>query len=117
MSEPYVQQSTVFFVPILRHHLNFAVAVQRAVQQLDLDERDLIAVGLPESIRASMLTAIGRLPRVSLVISSLSDCDQREVFPVTPADGIVEGVRLATERRIPLQFVDQELAPGHLLDY
>ncbi|MHA5053890.1 hypothetical protein ACX28W_37030 [Streptomyces sp. SD15] len=104
-------------MPILRHHLNFAVQVQRAAQELQLDEQDLIAVGLPESVREPMLEAVGRLPHVSLVISSLSEGDQREVFPVTPGDGIVEAVRIARERGVPLRFVDQEIAPGHLIDH
>lgn len=117
MSLPYVRQGNVYLVPILRHHLNFAVLVQRAARELQLGDQDLIAVGLPESVREAMSEAADRLPHVSLIISSLSNSDQREVFPVTPGDGIVEAVRIAAEQRIPLRFVDQEIAPGHLLDH
>jgi hypothetical protein len=117
MNRPYLQSSNIFFVPLLRNHLNFAVLVQRAIHELMLDKRDLIAVGLPLSVQASILEAITKLPRVSLIISSLNESDQREVFPVTPCDGIIEGVRTALERDIPLQFVDQEIAPGHLIDH
>ncbi|MET8759470.1 hypothetical protein [Lentzea sp. NPDC004782] len=116
MSSPYLRQGNVYIVPVLRHHLNFAVQVQRTVRELQLDEQDVIAVGLPESVHAPMLKAVDKLPRVSLVISRVSDGDQREVFPVTPADGMTEAVRIATDRAIPLRFVDQEIAPGHLVD-
>ncbi|KJK46860.1 hypothetical protein UK23_22120 [Lentzea aerocolonigenes] len=116
MSTPYLRQGNVYIVPVLRHHLNFSVQVQRAMRELRLDEQDVIAVGLPESLHAPMLQAVARLPRVSLLISRLSDGDQREVFPVTPADGMTEAVRIAAEHGIPLRFVDQEIAPGHLLD-
>jgi hypothetical protein len=114
---PYLEQGNIYFVPVLRHHLNFAVQVQKAAELLGLGPEDLVAVGLPESVRERTLEAIGKLPRVSLVISSVSDSDQREVFPITPADGIVEAIRLATERHVPLRFVDQEIAPGNLVDH
>ncbi|MBF6339924.1 hypothetical protein IU450_29145 [Nocardia abscessus] len=113
----YIEQGNVFMVPVLRNRLSFAVQVQRVVDDIGLGESDIIAVALPESIRARTLQAIRQLPRVSLVISSVSDSEQREVFPVTPADGIVEAVRIAVERDIPLYFVDQEVAPGHLIDH
>jgi hypothetical protein len=117
MVSPYIEQGNICIVPILRHHLTFAIQVQQTVRHLGLDHRDLIAVALPESARKPVLEAIGRLPRVSLVITAMSDSDQREVFPVTPADGIVEAVRTALERNLSLRFIDQEVAPGHLLDH
>ncbi|NUR60752.1 MAG: hypothetical protein HOV87_19130 [Catenulispora sp.] len=117
MSRPFIAQGGIHFVPVLRHRLNFAVMVQRAVHDLGLDEHDLIAVALPESVREPMLQAIGRLPRVNLVISAVSTGEQREVFPVTPSDALVEAVRTAAERGIPLRFLDQEVAPAHLIDH
>lgn len=116
MSLPFVGHGNIYFVPIIRQRLNFAVLVQRAVDELKLDEQDLVAVEMPMSVSASVQTAIEKLPKVSLVIASLSGWDQREVFPVTPCDGIVEAVRIATERGIPLQYIDQEVAPGNLVD-
>ncbi|MDO0930802.1 hypothetical protein QQY66_03595 [Streptomyces sp. DG2A-72] len=116
MSLPYIRQGEVCIVPVVRHHLTFAVQVQRAVHELGLGRQDLVAVGLPESVRGPMLQAVKAIPRVSLVVSRVRDSDQHEVFPVTPADGMVEAVRIATERDIPLALVDQEMAPGHLLD-
>jgi hypothetical protein len=103
-------------VPVLRHRLNFAVQVQRAVRELGLDQSDAVAVALPESVRAQVLAAIREFPEVSLVVSADRDAGQREVFPVTPADGIVEAIRIAQESGLGLWFVDQEVAPGHLID-
>ena len=114
---PYIRHNSIYFVPVWRHHLNFAVLVQRAVQQLQLSQQDLVAVELPQSAAKPVLAAIAKLPRVSLVISTLRDSDQREVFGITPCDGIVEGIRVAIEQQIPLQFIDQEIPPGHLLNH
>ncbi|MFC5219890.1 hypothetical protein [Streptomyces coerulescens] len=116
MTTPFVRQGNVYLVPVLRHHLDFAELVRRAMQELALGGRDVVAVGLPESVREKTLEAVGRLPRVHLIVSLGSGDAQREVFPVTPADGIVEAVRTASEQGIPLRFVDQEIAPGHLID-
>jgi len=117
MGLPYLVRGNVFAVPVLRHHLTFAVQVRRAFQQLEPEQQDVIAVTLPESVRGPTLDAIAKLPRVSLVISSLGRAEHREVFAVTPADGIVEAIRSAQELRVPLRFVDQEVAPGHLADH
>jgi hypothetical protein len=113
---PYVRQGSIHAVPVLRHRLNFAVQVQRAVRELGLDQSDAVAVALPESVRAQVLAAIREFPEVSLVVSADRDAGQREVFPVTPADGIVEAIRIAQESGLGLWFVDQEVAPGHLID-
>ncbi|GHO48962.1 hypothetical protein [Ktedonospora formicarum] len=114
--DPYIRQGNIFFVPVLRHRLNFAVLVQQAFHELGLDHHDLIAVELPASAEKPLREALQRLPSISLAILSVSDSDQREVFPVTPADALIEGIRTAIDRDIPLAFIDQELTPGHLTD-
>ncbi|MGW6911066.1 hypothetical protein [Streptomyces sp. NPDC054940] len=116
MSKPFLSQGPVHFVPVVRHHLGFAVQVQRAAREMGLGGNDAVAVALPDSARPRVLEAVAALPTVSLVISSVSDTDRREVFPVTPADGMVEAIRIAVERDLPLWCVDQEVAPGHLVD-
>lgn len=110
----YLRCANIYFVPILRLRLSFAVLVQRAQQQLGLDTEDAIAVALPQSVRPLVQKAIGKLPALSLVFASLDKDSHREVFPVTPADGIVEAIRIAGERGIDLECIDRELAPGHL---
>lgn len=116
IADPYIRQGNIFFVPVLRQHLNFAVLVQQALHNLEFDHHDLIAVELPASVEKPIREALQKLPKISLVITSVSDSDQREVFPVTPADAIIEGIRMAIDHNIPLEFIDQELPPGHLMD-
>jgi hypothetical protein len=116
VNTPFVVRGNVFAVPVLRHHLTFAVQVRRAFEQLGPDRRDVVAVALPESVRAPTFRAVDGLPRVSLVVSTSGGTDPQEVFPVTPADGIVEAIRSARELGVPLRFVDQEVAAGNLLD-
>ncbi len=116
MTKPFITYGNLYFVPILRQRLNFAVLVQRAVDELALDEHDLIAVQLPSSVERSVLKAIKKLPKVSLIITALGQFEQREVFPITPCDGMVEAIRISREKEIPLEFIDQEIVPGHLVD-
>ncbi|MDJ0746551.1 MAG: hypothetical protein QNJ32_24765 [Xenococcaceae cyanobacterium MO_167.B27] len=116
MTKPFITHGNLYFVPILRQRLNFAVLVQRAVDELALDEHDLIAVQLPISVQNSVLKAIKKLPKVSLIITALGQSEQREVFPITPCDGMVEAIRIATEKHMPFKFIDQEIVPGHLID-
>jgi hypothetical protein len=112
--EPFVQHGNVYFVPVIRQRLNFAVLVQRAVGRLGLNDEDVIAVALPNSLREPLAAALAKLPFVSLIIASLDAAKLREVFPVTPCDGMVEAIRIATERKIPFECIDREIAPGHL---
>ena len=128
MPDSYIRLDNLFFVPVIRQRLNFAVLVRRAVHDLEqagraasrlqrplpLDGRDLIAVALPESVRAHVEESIRDFPKVSLVIATLSRADHREVFPVTPCDGIIEAMRIADERMVPLRCIDREVPPGHL---
>lgn len=113
-SSPYLSQRNVHIVPVLRHRLTFAVQVRRAVHELELGDDDLIAVALPESARPTLTEAIGRFPRVSVLVCSLGGHGHEEVLPVTPADGLVEAVRAGVEQGIPVRFIDLELAPGSM---
>ena len=112
----YLKHGEIHFVPILRQRLNFAVLVQRAIHELKLDKQDLIAVALPQSIADSIQKAIDKLPTISFITTTLRSSDKREVFPVTPADGMIEAIRTAQERSIPLRYIDQEVPSGHLVN-
>lgn len=114
MENLWIQHNNIYIVPVLRQRLNFAVVVQNAAHRLQLDGQDLIAVELPASALQKMKEAIEHLPRVSLVIASVSGQDQREVFPVTPCDAVVEAIRISIERGLPLECIDREIAPAHL---
>jgi hypothetical protein len=122
MTLPYVRLNNLYFVPVVRQRLNFAVLTRRALAELpDWDDRDLIAVALPASVAPAVRTALkegdrgGPVLPVSLIVSSWRDEHlTHEVFPVSPADALIEAVRFADERRLPLEWIDQELAPGSL---
>lgn len=121
MTVPFIQSDNVFFVPVIRQRLNFAVLVRQAFFTLpklfppDWDSHDLIAVALPGSLLEPVKKSINRLPKVSLLLASVTDQKQWEAVPVTPCDGVIEAIRLATEHNIPLETIEPELAPGNLL--
>ncbi|MGA1841247.1 MAG: hypothetical protein ACMUIU_11535 [bacterium] len=122
MSLPYIKHNNIFFVPIIRARLNFAVLVQRAVAEFKHKGEDFIfAVELPASIDGKIREAIKKLPQVSLLVSKVGQghngaIEDREVFPITPCDGIIEAVRIAVDEGIPLHYIDIEINPAHLLD-
>jgi hypothetical protein len=121
MSHHYIQQDNLYFIPVIRQRVNFAFLVRCALEAVEQDEpwdpeQDLIVVGYPASIRSILYKAISLLPKLSLVIASTNNRDDlhREVFPITPADGLIEAVRLSLDRKLPLELVDREFAPGNL---
>jgi hypothetical protein len=121
----YLRSSNLFFVPVLRQRLSFAVLVQEALHSLELDSEwsaseDLIAVVLPKSVEPSLRVAITRLeetdnPGISLIVAHVPQVGSREIFPVTPCDAMIEGARIAYERHCPIEFIDLELSPANLL--
>lgn len=132
----------IFIVPVIRQRLASAVLVQQAFHEMDRarsfhPSRDVVAVTLPKSLSARpsattfwagdhrdmpigaqprdlLADALERLPDQTLLLASLASDDSREVFPVTPCDGVVEALRCARERNTSLEFIDADIAPGHL---
>lgn len=119
--EPYIEHDRhrLFFVPVLRQRLNFAVLVRRALRDLaPWTDRDLIAVALPPSVLSVVRGAVRTEPEVlpvSLVIAKWGDSDYREVFPITPCDGVIEAIRYAVENRRPVEAIDRDIKPGNLI--
>ncbi|MGE0824218.1 MAG: hypothetical protein AB7G75_22680 [Candidatus Binatia bacterium] len=129
---PYIKQGPIYYIPVIPQRLSSAILVRKALARLDadpdrgrFDERDVIAVALPDSVRWHIISALAKLPHVSLVVVGADANDDEsvattglEVFPVTPCDGMIEAIRIATQedRKIPLWFIDREIAPGNLLD-
>lgn len=107
-------------VPVVPNRLSFAVFVRRALAVLEqeregpLTKEDVVAVALPASMKHPLEAAIAKLPAISLLVSQGNPKEAREVFGVTPGDGIVEAVRWAIERGIPWRLIDREVAPGNL---
>lgn len=119
MTLPYLQCQDLYFIPVLRNRLAFAVLVRRALHKLQSEapwgQEDLIAVALPPSVKAHLRKAIKLLPKVSLISASVLEEGVKEVFPVTPCDSMIEAVRTADEHGWPIEFIDLEVSPGNLL--
>jgi hypothetical protein len=124
-TDSYLRSGNLFFVPVIRQRLSFAALVQATLNSLEADtewskSEDLIAVALPRSIEPSLRKAIKHLndavqPTVSLIVAHVPGVGSREVFPVTPCDGMIEATRIADERGCPIEFVDLETSPANIL--
>jgi hypothetical protein len=122
MPQTSIPYGNLSLVPVLRHRLEFAILVRRALAELGAKMpwdkgQDLIVVTLPPSMEASLDEAIQGLPNVSLVVAKAAGRRDREVFGVTPADAFVEAVRTAREHEWPVEFADIAPSVGNLLGH
>jgi hypothetical protein len=67
-----------------------------------------IAVELPSTVEGAVERAIRRLPRLSVVVYALAS-GQNVYLPIEPTDPLVEALRSAAERGLPVGFVDLDL--------
>jgi hypothetical protein len=119
MGLPYLQVGNLYFVPVIRQRLNFAVLVRQALRALPgWGGEDLLAVAVPPSagphLRAAVAGQAGPLLPISLLIATWKGEAHHEVFPVTPADGTVEAIRCAEQFGWPIEWIDQDIVPGNL---
>lgn len=89
-------------LPVLHGKLEYADLVRRAVAELD---PRAVAVELADTLRAPVIEAVRRLPRISVLL--YEDDEGRSVYlPIEPADPLVEGLRSALDRGLPAELVD-----------
>jgi hypothetical protein len=95
----------VHILPVFHERLEAADQVRRA---FDTFEFDAVAVEVPASLERAWLSAVGRLPAISVV---LYETARRETvyLPVHPADPMVEAARSATERGLKLACADLDV--------
>src|SRR5262245_13263059 len=99
----FTQIQNVYFVPIQRQRLTFAVLVRRALKALEpWTSDDMVAVAVPASVTPALGDIVNAHRNVTpfpvkLIVAKWPEGEYREVFPVTPSDGIVEAIRYATE--------------------
>lgn len=112
MSDPSLAWRNVTALPLVHGRLPFAVEARRQM----LEHRfDAVAVELPPSLEGAVLDAVGRLPRISVVLyrdrPEFLDPGNRHLWyvPIDPGDGIVEALRIALGERTPIHFVDAEV--------
>jgi hypothetical protein len=112
----------IAFVPVIRQRLNFAVLVRRALYEFACGPTDVVAVELPGSAlkyvrrTVSMWRAASKLPNgyAHLIVAYSDNSEYREVLPVVPCDAVIEAVRYADEKDLPLKAIDREVLPAHL---
>jgi hypothetical protein len=104
MKDDPFQYQNIRFLPILHNRLEFALEVHRQFLEF---QPEAIAVELPPTIQEPVLTAVKRLPNLSVILyPEKSGC--HIYLPIEPVDGIIEAVRLGIEKKIPLFFIDRD---------
>ncbi len=103
---------SIRIVPILHNRLEFALAVNRLFKTFGPDH---VAVEYPNTLKRRIIQGIKRLPLLSVV--HYEGHDGTFVYlPLEPCDGLVEAVRLALEKDIPVHFIDRD-TEGYPLDH
>jgi hypothetical protein len=100
-----IQEGSIHILPLLHERVEFADMVRLALEEL---KPDALAVELPASLEEPILRAVGRLPRVTLLLYE-SGRGIPVYWIIAPADPLVEGVRWALEHRLPVHFVDVDV--------
>lgn len=104
--EPILLGNNVYCIPSIHGRSVFANEVRRAFLNHDFEA---IAVELPPSLETSVLDAVQRLPLVQAVV--YSEIEQEEPLyyvPIQPSDSIMEALRLASQERRYIEFIDLE---------
>jgi len=92
-------------LPIIHERVDFA-SLTRGV--LDHLRPAVVAVELPTTLADAATRAVGRLPRISVVISEEPGEDAL-VWLVTPGDPLVEALRWAADNDRPIKLVDPDV--------
>ena len=95
----------IHLLPVVHERVELA-SVARSV--LEAVEPAAVAVELPTTLAAAAVQAVGRLPRISLVISEQPG-EAALVWVVAPGDPLVEAIRWALERQKPFFCIDPDL--------
>jgi len=96
-------------IPSVHGRIMFATRVRRA---FTFARPACIAVELPPGLRDAVLAAVDYLPQIAAVCYREQTLENRLCYlPISPADSIVEAIRLARENDIPLEFIDLDVEP------
>ncbi len=103
-SSPLIVRGRLLIFPVVHYRLEFASAVRRAL----LERRPAaVAVELPRTLEDAFLKAVGRLPRLSVVLYAVKG--ERVYLPVEATDPLVEALRTAAEIGARTAFVEPDL--------
>ncbi len=104
MKDNPFQYQNIRFLPILHNRLEFALEVHRQILEF---QPQVIAVELPPTIQEPVLTAVKRLPDLSVIL--YPEKSGRYIYlPIEPVDGIIEAIRLGIEKTLPVFFIDRD---------
>lgn len=92
-------------LPLVHERLEMTAVVRAVLEQL---EPAAVALELPTTLEEGVRRAVGRLPRISLIVSEEPGEDAL-VWVVAPGDPLVEALRWAGERQRPAVLVDPDL--------
>jgi hypothetical protein len=95
-------------LPVVHERIELAAVVRAVLDGLD---PAAVAVELPTTLTEVARRAVGRLPRISLILSE-EPGEQALVWVVAPGDPLVEALRWALERGRPVACIDPDLPYG-----
>lgn len=104
MKEHPFQHQNIRFLPILHNRLEFALEVHRQILEF---KPEAVAVELPSTLQDPVLSAVKRLPYLSVVLYQ-EKSGNHVYLPIEPVDGIIEAVRLGLEKKLPVFFIDRD---------
>ncbi|HIE33378.1 MAG TPA: hypothetical protein EYP81_04975 [Thermodesulfobacteriaceae bacterium] len=101
-----IDQGTEFyFLPVLHGNLEFAQAVHQKLTEI---APEAVAVEYPPTLSEAILRGVKRLPYLSVI--TYQEQDGTEVYLIVePVEPLIEAVRFAIEKGIPVFFVDLDL--------
>ncbi len=92
-------------VPIVHEHVELTPFLRQLLDQID---PSTLAVELPTTLQEVALKAIGRLPKISVIVSEHPG-EETLIWTVAPADPLVEALRWAVERDRKVVCIDPDL--------